>query len=577
MELYLHIGSPKTGTSAIQYYMYKNRKILKEKFGILYPHDVEVHHSHALCLMDDPYTTAKLNKNVVLPDPMSLYYSTIKEAEKAKVNKAVISTEWFWELRSREVKRLSDVLGRFSQIDKIFIITYLRRQDILLESSYKQGIKHYDWKIFGNLFAYAPTDYLSILESWKRTFPDAEIIVRIYERSKLKNGDVIDDFLSIFGIDRKDVSEEKVEVNPSLSHLSALALKRINEEFDLPSNIHQKVVDFLLEIDKKEGSFLKTFMTLEERIKLLEFYRESNERLFREYFGTENQFVLSEEEIEFYKEQDKIPREKIKEAVEDRYRRTLKFLYNIMSDPPKRNKIYLHEKYGGINPLVKYGLVNSGVFGRVDVVDNEKIAGWILDLDTKKPAEFVINVNGMAIYEGRTNFTRKDIAEITGYEIPSGFVVTWRDIEIPPQIRDSTKFEVEVVHKRTGYIVPGNYREVTRRALPECRVKYFPDNFEFFAIDIVNANLLNGRLILSGLLLPKNAEGVKLTVKDAEGIKEIQWGLPSPIFGELHPDNPIAKNARFRVDNVVPDLEKPIEVFLNGEKVAEIIIDGSRG
>ncbi len=79
------------------------------------------------------------------------------------------------------------------------------------------------------------------------------------------------------------------------------------------------------------------------------------------------------------------------------------------------------------------------------------------------------------------------------------------------------------------------------------------------------------------MLLPKNAEGVKLTVKDAEGIKEIQWGLPSPIFGELHPDNPIAKNARFRVDNVVPDLEKPIEVFLNGEKVAEIIIDGSRG
>lgn len=75
--------------------------------------------------------------------------------------------------------------------------------------------------------------------------------MRIYERSKLKNGDVIDDFLSIFGVDRKDVSEEKIEVNPSLSHLSALALKRINEEFDLPSDIHQKVVDFLLEIDKK--------------------------------------------------------------------------------------------------------------------------------------------------------------------------------------------------------------------------------------------------------------------------------------------------------------------------------------
>lgn len=281
---------------------------------------------------------------------------------------------------------------------------------------------------------------------------------------------------------------------------------------------------------------------------------------------------MSEKEIEFYKEQDKIPKEKINEAVEDRYKRTLRFLYSITSNPPRRNKIYLHEKYGGINPLVKYGLVNSGVFGRVDVVDNEKIAGWILDLDTKKPAEFVINVNGIAIYEGRVSFTRKDIADITGYEIPTGFVANWRDIEIPPQIRDSTKFEVEVVHKRTGYIVPGNYREVTRRALPECRIKYFPENFEFFAIDTLQANLLNGSLIISGLALPKGEEKLMLTVKDAEGVKEIQWGLPSPVFGEQNPDNPIAKNARFRADNVVPDLEKPIEVYLNEKKVAEIAI-----
>ncbi|WP_143274363.1 hypothetical protein [Archaeoglobus fulgidus] len=62
-----------------------------------------------------------------------------------------------------------------------------------------------------------------------------------------------------------------------------------------------------------------------------------------------------------------------------------------------------------------------------------------------------------------------------------------------------------------------------------------------------------------------------------QGAKEIpklrsEVGLPSSYFGEQRKDNPIAKNARFRVDNVVPDLEKPIEVYVNEKKVAEIAI-----
>ncbi|RKY45705.1 MAG: hypothetical protein DRP91_09670 [Candidatus Neomarinimicrobiota bacterium] len=66
-------------------------------------------------------------------------------------------------------------------------------------------------------------------------------------------------------------------------------------------------------------------------------------------------------------------------------------------------------------------------------------------------------------------------------------------------------------------------------------------------------------------------ENLKPTLKDAEGIKEVQWGLPSPFFGEQRKDNPKAKNARFRVDNVVVG-DEPIEVFINDKKVAEIVI-----
>lgn len=112
------------------------------------------------------------------------------------------------------------------------------------------------------------------------------------------------------------------------------------------------------------------------------------------------------------------------------------------------------------------------------------------------------------------------------------------------------------------------------RIFPKVNTNYLPSakNFEFFRIDTLQANLLNGKLIISGIALPKPDVTLKLMVKDAEGIKEIQWGLPSPFFGEQRQDNPLAKNARFRVDDVVPLPDKPIEIFLGNDKIAEIWI-----
>jgi len=52
------------------------------------------------------------------------------------------------------------------------------------------------------------------------------------------------------------------------------------------------------------------------------------------------------------------------------------------------------------------------------------------------------------------------------------------------------------------------------------------------------------------LSLPKDVEeNLRPTIKDAEGIKEVQLGLSSQFFGEQRKGNPLAKNARFRVDN----------------------------
>jgi len=455
----LHIGLPRTGTSSIQVFLGKYADVLLREYSVLYPKtgrgrdprlnlEYPVHFLYPLSILP---IGKKLYGDQI--DVKLLKNSLLKEIEQHKPRTVVLSAEHFSHLNKKEIKRFKE-LYEFPITD---IIIYIRRQDLFIESLYRQYVRDHNSKLSSRFKEFVEDvltfgwegetlKYYEYLTYWKETFPHTRIFVRIYDKKLFPEGNVVLDFLSILGISLPS-EQTKLEVNISLSHISTLSLKKINENFDSLPQDHIKVVNYLLELDRKEGSILKTFFTLEERIKFLEQFRESNEKLFREYFGTENQFVLSEEEIEFYRQQDQIPREVIEKAVEERYHKVLEFM------------------------------------------------------------------------------------------------------------------------RRSGIIAK-------EKVFPKVSVNYLPasENLDFFRIDVLQANLLNGRLIVSGLALPKNAEGVKLTVKDAEGVKEIQWGLPSPYFGEQRKDNPIAKNARFKIDNVVPDPDKPIEVYVNEKKVAEIAI-----
>ena len=83
---------------------------------------------------------------------------------------------------------------------------------------------------------------------------------------------------------------------------------------------------------------------------------------------------------------------------------------------------------------------------------------------------------------------------------------------------------------------------------------------------------MNGNFFV-GLALSKDVEeNLRPTIKDAERDKRSAIGFTSQFFGEQRKDNPKAKNARFRVDNVVVG-DEPIEVFINDKKVAEIRIE----
>jgi len=334
MDLILHIGHYKTGTTSIQFFLYKYREILLEKYKLLYPLSGTPGNKEIFgqVLLAPHYSESS---GCDFDEVVNLLINEIASLEPIKV---CISSEELC-AHNATVHLLEKINYLFK---KIIILFYIIRQDIFVEKSYKERLKNIESKITTNFRksiqeVFNLLKYDEIINNIKKvSHPDIQIVPRIYDRTLFPEGNVILDFLSVLGIDETEAMKYKIEMNPSLSHISALALWKINKQFNLRNEESLKVIHYLLKLDREEGSGpLKTFFTLDERIEFLERFRESNERLFREWFNSENKFILTQEEIEFYKEQDRIPKEEIERLVEERYQKVVENVIKKNEAKPK--------------------------------------------------------------------------------------------------------------------------------------------------------------------------------------------------------------------------------------------------
>lgn len=131
--LYLHVGTPKTGTSTIQWFLYRNREVLAQQ-GILYPalsDKTPGHHYIA-----NNYRTQPLSW--VEPIPRGKVLRKIARAMEAmpEAHSLCLSSEAFWGCR----KRLNKFRQDFADYD-IKVIVLLRRQDDFMNALYRQDVK----------------------------------------------------------------------------------------------------------------------------------------------------------------------------------------------------------------------------------------------------------------------------------------------------------------------------------------------------------------------------------------------------------------------------------------------------
>ena len=193
--LFLHVGAGKTGSTAIQQFLKKNRETLAD-FGYEVPRTGII--DEGMTFAHHPLTEWVEGYRQVDSEPL---WNEIASTARGHV---VISSEAFH-------NRIAAKGGEefFEKIRKIFrgfevrIIFYIRRQDQWLESVYEQWIKSGNLRSGVSIAEFVQSykrDLPAQIFAFEKVFGTDSILVRPYEKSQLVNGDAAKDFLSLLGI-----------------------------------------------------------------------------------------------------------------------------------------------------------------------------------------------------------------------------------------------------------------------------------------------------------------------------------------------------------------------------------------
>ncbi len=212
-ELILHIGLSKTGSSSIQRVLATQREAMAAQ-GVLYPRSPG-HANHALLpaslvsnlnmLRHFHHGTWEGLEPAVRLARFRSEFAAEMAAIPATAKRLVISAEQCGGLlRDADgVRRLRDTLT--PHVGGVKVVVYLRRQDQHATSAYSQllrgGLLRPPGLPRGGPDALPEYDYTALLDRWAGVFGEAAMVPRVFERGSLLNGDVVDDFLAVCGLE----------------------------------------------------------------------------------------------------------------------------------------------------------------------------------------------------------------------------------------------------------------------------------------------------------------------------------------------------------------------------------------
>lgn len=305
MKCLLHIGTEKTGTSSIQKFLAQNRGALQQQ-GFLYPqsagpqdHPKLAAYAQRDANCDDLRMALRIRNQQDLENFRRSFEdefnAEIQAAIDHRVHTVILSSE---HCQSRlesadEIRRLKQLLDRW--FDDIQIIVYFRRQDRMAVSFYSTmmkcgGTRDTIFPRLGENELPYYFDFARLAHNWLSIYGDGAVSAKLFQRDRLHNGDVVEDFCNLTGIGFGDL-KPPTRVNESLSGSAMEFLRMFNAHCPgfkdgAVNELRQDVVRILESTHPGKGML----PTAGEAREFMSRFHKTNERLGSLLFGGTNPF-----------------------------------------------------------------------------------------------------------------------------------------------------------------------------------------------------------------------------------------------------------------------------------------------
>lgn len=294
-KVLLHIGTGKTGTSTIQNSLYKNRKELRNRFSIDYA---------KVCLKLVDHFGETIAAHYPLVDAIKSRDSRKLEKVTNYIDKSVCETVIFscenlyHSLEESDVDWLSKALQNYH----VMILCYVRRQDLYIESAYRQQVKVGEFKMKFDDFLKRHVDrsyltevhanYYAMLEKWRESFGASSLVVRPFDQRLFYHGTLLNDYSNVLGLKEATLeTSSKNNTNLKLPRELINVVRLSNSLQIVPRDHQQSFVQFLSDhLDFRDSAFLNP----SERDLVLKNYEEVNKKLCKRFDISEEWMTRNE-------------------------------------------------------------------------------------------------------------------------------------------------------------------------------------------------------------------------------------------------------------------------------------------